>query len=486
MKTRPIRCSSSRVYPHCESAARAAGLTLVEMLVAMAASLLLLGLVAQLFSMVGQGVNGSRNAVEMADRTRTVQLMLRNDLVGATAFGLEPPLDPERNLGYFEIVEGPEHEYGRAFADPSKIASDDRLMGDCDDVLAFTTRATGDTFTGMLDANARAAMQSPYAEVIYFCRKTANTQNPQLCTLHRRQRLIVAYPGAGAFQIGNSALPGIDTDISCRLRAGRLIPNTLGDLTKRENRFLRDTAQFPYAFDQLRQVESLRLTGPREGEDVILTNVLAFDVRVFDIDAPLRRIGDQLLVPGDPGYNDPQSVSSSLQGGFVDLNWPRARRNGNVPVPDPRPEKGGEWVWDRAAGPGSFGSWMPAAGWFSGLGVSVRNSHPTRTLSIQPPGSSRQDYATYDTWSSHYEVNGLDDDGVAGVDQGTNGFDDAIGDSSSPSPNPWWPANNRVDDAREAETSPPYPVRLRGIEITIRCYEPAARQVREVKIRHAL
>ena len=472
MKTRPLCCSSSRGSPNHGSAGRAAGLTLVEMLVAMAATLLLLGLVAQLFSMVGQGVNGSRNAVEMADRTRTVQLMLRNDLIGATAFGLAPPLDPERNLGYFEIVEGPEHEYGRAFADPTKVASDDRLMGDCDDVLAFTTRASGDTFTGMLDANARAAIQSPYAEVIYFCRQMKNTQNPQLCTLHRRQRLVVAYPVAGAFEMGNSALPGIDTDISCRLRAGRLLPNTLGDLTKRENRFLRDT-QFPYALDYLRQSESLRLTGPREGEDVILTNVLAFDVRVFDIDAPLRRIGDQLLVPGDPGYNDSESVPSSLQGGFVDLNWPRVRRNGDPAVTDPA--KRDEWVWDRAAGPGLFGSGMPAAGWFSGLGISVRNAQP---LSIQPPGSSGQAYATYDTWSSHYEVNGLDEDGVAGVDQGTNGLDDAIGGV--------WPANGRVDDAREAETSPPYPVRLRGIEITIRCYEPAARQVREVKVRHAL
>ena len=77
---------------------------------------------------------------------------------------------------------------------------------------------------------------------------------------------------------------------------------------------------------------------------------------------------------------------------------------------------------------------------------------------------------TYDTWSTHYEFNGIDDDGDGIVDEGTNGIDDD--------------ANGIVDDALEQETSPPYPVALRGIEIRIRCYEPSSRQVRQMTVRH--
>jgi curli biogenesis system outer membrane secretion channel CsgG len=61
------------------------------------------------------------------------------------------------------------------------------------------------------------------------------------------------------------------------------------------------------------------------------------------------------------------------------------------------------------------------------------------------------------------------------VDQGTDGFDNKPNNLV---------ANNLVDDALERETSPPYPVPLRGIEIRIRCYEPSSRQVRQVTVRH--
>ena len=52
---------------------------------------------------------------------------------------------------------------------------------------------------------------------------------------------------------------------------------------------------------------------------------------------------------------------------------------------------------------------------FAGLG------HP---LSGLVGGSTTR--RTYDTWSTHDEANGNDEDGVAGADQGTNGLDDAV------------------------------------------------------------
>src|SRR5690606_5159564 len=78
------------------------------------------------------------------------------------------------------------------------------------------------------------------------------------------------------------------------------------------------------------------------------------------------------------------------------------------------------------------------------------------------------DYRTFDTYSFHYEHDGLP---TASDDKGTNGFDDD--------------GINGVDDIGERETMPPYPAPLRGIKVRIRCYEPDVRQVREVSVYHS-
>jgi len=376
----------------------------------MVSTLVLLGLVAQLFSILGSGVNGSRNSVEMADRLRTVQYTLRHDLAGATAFGRTPPLDPASGLGFFEIIEGPWHEYRNMVP----ATSDERLVGDCDDMLIFTTRAVGEPFTGKVDATY--AVQSPYAEVMYFCNPTDNTTNPTMYTLHRRQRLVMAHPNAGAFQVsGNNTAPlavAAMSDISCRQVGSVLVPNTLGDLTKRENRFMR-TGTFPYDID-FDQKQQFPLGGERFGEDIILTNVIAFDVKVFDPAVSVQRHGDMAVFPGEPGYDPayPPHAAAGITGAFVDLNW-----------------AGGSLL--------PFGApFPPAGGAFQGRGLSTKFGHM-----VAPK------YPTYDTWSTHY----------------------GIGTAAGP-------------DAYQ----PPYPVPLRGIEITIRCYEPASRQIRQVTIRHSL
>jgi hypothetical protein len=83
---------------------------------------------------------------------------------------------------------------------------------------------------------------------------------------------------------------------------------------------------------------------------------------------------------------------------------------------------------------------------------------------------------TYDTWSTHYEVDGVNQGDAPTLtntpqtDEGTNGRDDN--------------GDGVVDDLGEQETSAPYPVPLRGIEIRIRVYEPSSRQVRQMTVRH--
>ena len=92
-------------------------------------------------------------------------------------------------------------------------------------------------------------------------------------------------------------------------------------------------------------------------------------------------------------------------------------------------------------------------------------------------------YSVYDTWSFHYENNGIDEDNSSKVDQGTNGFDD-IGQYPNPTPPPAMVPDIRLgpDDVGEYETAPPYDKPLRGMQVLIRTYEPDSRAIRQVRV----
>src|SRR6185436_15905886 len=59
------------------------------------------------------------------------------------------------------------------------------------------------------------------------------------------------------------------------------------------------------------------LWGERRGEDVMLTNALAFDLRVFDPGAPLFRHlpTDTMLSPSDPGWRIAYANSDNTSNG---------------------------------------------------------------------------------------------------------------------------------------------------------------------------
>jgi hypothetical protein len=132
---------------------------------------------------------------------------------------------------------------------------------------------------------------------------------------------------------------------------------------------------------------------PRAPEDVILTDVIGFDVKVLD-----------------PGVGD-----------YVDLGY----------------------------NPSLTGTYATP---FSGIGNTQSGIDPSVT-----PYSR-----VYDTWSQTYEnFNGFDNNSAA---SGTP-IVDASGNGVSGYSYP-----------------PPYPVPLRGIKVTIRVFEPASRQIREVSV----
>src|SRR4051794_29411021 len=104
--------------PHSQSAirnpqsalgARRNSFTLVEMLIAMAITLVMMGAVVTLFANISNSVKNRRATIEMSGQLRRVRNALQQDLQGATCPGVTWQR-PEANHGYIEIIEGPYQE----------------------------------------------------------------------------------------------------------------------------------------------------------------------------------------------------------------------------------------------------------------------------------------------------------------------------------------------------------------------------------------
>lgn len=412
------------------AAALPRGFSLIELLIAATIGLVVMGAVASLFGIFGRSASETQSIVDMTNRLRGTALKLRQDLRGITC-SVAPSLSPESDAGYFELIEGPASDSVDAAGNPITAATP--ILGDTDDVLLFTTRTAGEPFEGKFDKNL---ILSPVAEVAWFCRPSPPVAQVvagvSLQTLYRRQLLVVGYVGAAPFSPTNSLSSTLAAaytryDLSLRMEPpinlNLLVPNTLSDLTQRENRFLHGP-QWHVAFPNAFAPATFDADSGREGEDAILTNVIGFDVRVYDPDAIPHLSGSTIVYPNEQGYGS--APPAGFKGCFLDL-----------------------------------GCATPAATILSGTG-----NPRSRLHKINSGGS-----ATYDTWSTHLESNGVEDDADGTVDEGTNGLDDN--------------ANGLVDDPLENEVPPPYAVPLRAIEVRVRCYDPVSRQVRQTTIRQA-
>ena len=132
------------------------GFTLVEMMVAVGLTVLMMTMVVTVFGLVMDSIRESRGSIEITDRLRATQNRLALDLAGVTA-PMTPPLDPRKEQGYFELIEGPIgpviHPTDVAktdipdSTDPSGFAPD-TTVGDLDDILMFTIRSDEEPFVG--------------------------------------------------------------------------------------------------------------------------------------------------------------------------------------------------------------------------------------------------------------------------------------------------------------------------------------------------
>ncbi|MCC7473984.1 MAG: hypothetical protein IT425_01200, partial [Pirellulales bacterium] len=215
------------------------------------------------------------------------------------------------------------------------------------------------------------------------------------------------------------------------------------------------------------------LWGQRRNEDIVLTDVLGFDLRVYDPGAPIFRhlATDTVLTPADPGWlyaymgndnmrpNGTGSVGQNSaespyvgQGSYVDMGYgydPRFTASPSLPAP----------VY-AAAFASSAQPWFFAA----------------RPLVDVFGNALAPGFAVYDTWSFHYENNGLNEDGDATIDEGTNGLDNDGHYAGTTA------VRLGVDDVGERETTPPYDKPLRGVQVILRAYERDSRTIRQVRV----
>lgn len=460
---------------------RRSAFTLVEMLVTITVTLLVMLALVTVFEWIGGRVAEGRASIELSNEVRSTSLLLQRDLDRLTV-PVRPFAHLEQADGYFYYREG------LAWDGSSKS-----IEGDNDDFLSFTVRNDVEHYTGKYRFGILqnySLTKSPVAEIAWWPQYvdlnddgTLTPDELQSRVLHRRVLLVKPdlnqttiatskvwfqlpnkFAGGTSYNITNQAdLANLAThlrflyneiDVSVRLErilAGNnltlnVIANSLADLTHPGNRFLRHpmvlrsganyvlaaAPTFPFAIDtnplSMTRLDVIPLNGDRRGEDAVLSSVQAFDVRGYDSMVFVQSGGTFSLLPHDNGWAPATASSAGIaRGGFVDLFYSRR-----------------------------YSSWPSAAD-------SVFSGAPETKCGI-PTSGTEQPF--YDTWSFHFEENGVDDNGDGIIDNGTDGIDSGT-------------AMDGTDDPSERETSPPYPVPLRGLQVIVRAYEADTRQVQQ-------
>ncbi|HMO35554.1 MAG TPA: prepilin-type N-terminal cleavage/methylation domain-containing protein [Gemmatales bacterium] len=326
---------------------RRAGLTLVEMLIALALSIFIMAILSEAF-VKGLEVFGQYKALaDLEQRLRTVANIIRRDLRAphfegnrklseCTVSGKPMPiLDGLRNVpygpleaealirqlhqyrfkspseGFFSVGEWPNRpgvvprttsflEGQDAFARPS--------YRDQYDVLHFTSRLEGNepdkffygrvrpgspldgagNFLSRFDsANNNGLYTSQAAELLYFIGPDDTQNLPGVGTpngpvrtfnLYRQAWLLIpsgfssAPAPLGDNSYANEALYRLENDVSADFVGTTAFYNTIADVQHRERRIDAGLVRAPRVLPSLQQ----------DGSDILLTNVISFDVKVFD------------------------------------------------------------------------------------------------------------------------------------------------------------------------------------------------------------
>ncbi|HMP80647.1 MAG TPA: hypothetical protein PKD54_14430, partial [Pirellulaceae bacterium] len=428
------------------SVASRRGLTLIEILIALVMTLIVLGAMITAFQYASAEITKGRARIEMTNQLRVVLDLLRADLDGLTV-DVRPWAKTSAPPGYFEYIEGPLSDRSSQRLTPPV----DNVLGDTDDILALTTRAEGKPFRGRYNGGV---IESNVAEVIWWTNvDVVNIGEPSYTDsvrIYRRVLLIRPdLPPVPVADIADVRRFFLTNDVSMRWdpASNLLIPNALGDLGRREHRFAHPplivngtlSPNYPHLMDRqfLRDVQMTEvnmvahgLTGPELqyiGQDIVLNNVMAFDLKAFSVNTAVLNDGGIIIQPSDLHYpasslqpTDPRIVD---YGAYVDLGYAFQVLPPDLltlpPPPGPLSRPGFDSSYPDFAGRPTY-SWIDAC---------------------QNAGYPLYEIFVYDTFTTAYESDGLDQDGNGIVDQAIDGLDnDGI---------------NGVDDEGERETAAP-------------------------------
>ena len=460
------------------------GLTLIEIMIALTMTLIVLFAMMEAFQYASTEIARGRASLEMSNQMRGVIEILRTDLNGVTV-DVRPHTESVNPNGYFETIEGPQRDFGLDRVNNAENIGGNNFVGDYDDIIAFTSRNPDRLYRGRYFGGLH---QSSLAEIVWWT-SHRDLNNDTLVGLDEQvklyRRVLLIRPDL------NSVIPPADlnsepvvglfhttdetvvrdwltaNDVSVRWvdllpvdapdgNRDTVVANTLTDLARREFRychefFLAGTPANP-GFHNLKRFGvplSLENTKMDTQDDIMLGDIIAFDVKVYSRNALVDEQANILLEPSDIGYN---ANSSSLEiiGSFVDLGYDIVNFNDNNTTAGFRFD-------DEQF---QFGPETTADGDELALRYFVNGTDDSNGYDI-----------AYCTWSPHYEADGIDQDDDGDFDEGTNGLDDD-GDGS-------------VDNSNEWEALPPYPYPVRGIKVTFRLIEEASRQVRQQSMVHS-
>jgi prepilin-type N-terminal cleavage/methylation domain-containing protein len=327
------------------------GFTLVEVLVSLALTVFILAILSQAF---GTGADTFRTLKTVGDLNaslRTATTMLRSDLSAphfegqrrisdANYWRVGPPVQ-----GYFYLSQGttaPTTEGLDVFLNPSRRASGT--------VLAMTVRATGTRpqnfyeapvpagsplisagtiTTGMAAARYQDvnSFSSQWIEVNYFLQPlvigglqlSADGSTP-LYALYRQQRMVVGDNGTlnwGANAVSANLLASYQPYVSCQANAtnaNNLYFNSPADLTIPQRRTA--TACTPLK----------DATNNPTGTDLLLTDVLSFDVKVLTITAAsTTSVPPVTALPTDTDFGDLPTTFNGQSFAAVFDTWSRRK-----------------------------------------------------------------------------------------------------------------------------------------------------------------
>ena len=273
------------------------GLTLIEMMVAVTITLLLILAIVQVFGLLGSNIKNGQALIEVTTDLRFISQQLQEDLDGITC-PVRTWLDPAEAEGGFEYYDGPSTDRDwNAVYDNNNLGYDiamgeDSSMGDVDDYLWMTTRNNTTPFSGRvpglnIDQSAEQVhfIECKDAEVTWWTAIVVTNVQPNSPNLLQLSDVLdtsangrlLPTSSVALFRHAGLIVPGIDLsplnadsppgefengryartlqdvldfldnyDVSVRwIDANRdgerdtLMPNSLADLTLRQNRFMR-------------------------------------------------------------------------------------------------------------------------------------------------------------------------------------------------------------------------------------------------------